>query len=278
MWDALRLFGLVAREGSFSGAAGAAGLSAVSLARRVQALEADLGVVLFLRGPSGVTLTEAGRALFEQSAKAAAAMAEVEGAARRLGRTMPSAPVRVSATEPVIAEILAPALPGLLARSEAPAVDLTVADAVVSLSQHAAEVAVRLARPEGDSLKVRRLARLDMGLFRLAGTDGAAVIGYDDKYGEIAEVRWLRQAGLEGRVRVRTSSTRAILAAVAAGAGIGILPVWLAARVPGLVPVPGHPPVPPRDIWMMVHRDVARRPEVRRVMQWIITAFRAARG
>lgn len=274
MWDALRLFGMVARAGSFARAAPAAGLSAVSLARRIEALESDLDVVLFLRGRAGVTLTAAGQSLLGRLDGVSAAMAEVEGAARRLGRSPPGAPVRVSATEPVIAEILAPALPRLLDRPDAPRLDLAVADAVVSLSQHAAEIAVRLARPEGDSLVVRRLARLEMAFFGRGEQPAGAVIGYDDKYGDIAELRWLRQAGLDGRVRVRCSSTRGIVAAVAAGAGSAVLPVRLAARLPELRPLSGYPPVPPRDIWMMAHRDVARRPEVRVVMRWIVTAFR----
>jgi DNA-binding transcriptional LysR family regulator len=159
-------------------------------------------------------------------------------------------------------------------------VHLCVADTVVSLSRHEAEVAIRLARPTGDSLIVRRLARLEMGLY---GRPEVAmsrlptlVVGYDEKYGDIAELRWLRLAGLEDRARVRTSSTRAIVAALEAGVGIGVLPALLAGRARGLVPVTGHPPVPLRDIWMMTHRGIARRPAVRAVMRWIIGAFRAA--
>ncbi|MGQ0565639.1 MAG: LysR family transcriptional regulator [Gemmobacter sp.] len=276
MWDALRLFAAVARAGSFAGAAAETGLSAVTLARRIGRLEADLGTVLLLRGPEGVVPTEAGRRLFAEGAGPLAGMADLAGFARRLGEAAQS-PVRVSATEPVIAEILAPALPRLVLADPALRLHLCVADAVVNLSRHEAEVAIRLARPEGDSLMVRRLARLDMGLYGRADVPpDAMVIGYDDKYGEIAERRWLRTAGLEAQVRVRTSSTRSILAAVAAGAGIGVLPALLAERAGGLVPVPGHPPVPPRDIWMMAHRDVARQPQVRTVMRWIVAAFRAA--
>ncbi len=279
MWEDLRLFAAVARAGSFSGAVQATGVSAVTLARRMTRLEAALDVVLVLRGPLGVTLTEAGQRLFDRSLGPLDAMADLAGMARRLAEATP-APVRISATEPVIAEILAPALPLLLAPDRGLGVHLRVADAVVSLPRHEAEIAVRLARPEGDSLMVRRLARLEMGLFGrpevAAAMPPPPVIGYDDKYGEIAERRWLRGAGLDARVRVHTSSTRSILAALEAGAGIGILPAVLAARAPGLAPVAGYPPVPARNIWMLAHRDVARRPDVRRVMRWIVAAFRAA--
>jgi DNA-binding transcriptional LysR family regulator len=274
MWHLFQLFDIVARTGSFAAAAGAAGLSAVSLARRIDTLEHELDAVLFLRGPAGLTLTEAGQRLHLRLAAALDRMAEDEADLRHVARVGDVAPVRVSATEPIIAELLAPALPDLMSLMPRLTVELQVADAVVSLPRREAEVAVRLARPKGDSLLVRRIARLGMGVYRRPGSspEEAEVIGYDDKYGDIAEVQWLRVAGL--RPRIRMSSTRGILQAVRAGAGIAVLPDVLA--LPGLVTVPGLPPVPPRDVWLMVHRDVARRAEVRKVMHWILRAFRTA--
>jgi DNA-binding transcriptional LysR family regulator len=278
MWNSLRLFDIVRRAGSFTAAAKEARLSAVSIARQIGQLEAELGVVLFLRGAAGVTLTEAAQRLQTRIAPALDQMREAEAEACRIGNIVPATPVRVSATEPVIAELLAPSLPLLQRMAPELPVDLRVADAVVNLSRHEAEVAVRLARPEGDSLKLCRLARIGMGLYRSPAApdtpESAPVIGYDDKYGEIAERLWLRQTGLEARVRLRLSSTRGILQAVRAGAGWAILPDFLAQ--PDLQPVAGYPPIPSRDIWMLAHRDVARRPEVRLVMRWVLAACRAA--
>src|SRR3954465_5034649 len=59
----LRYFIATARHGSFSAAAGTLHLAQPSLSQQVRALEAELGVALFVRAGRGIVLTEAGQAL-----------------------------------------------------------------------------------------------------------------------------------------------------------------------------------------------------------------------
>jgi DNA-binding transcriptional LysR family regulator len=61
--DLLRAFQEVARRGSLTAAARALGASQPALTGAMQRLERDLGSTLLLRGRSGVTLTDTGRAL-----------------------------------------------------------------------------------------------------------------------------------------------------------------------------------------------------------------------
>ncbi|MFM2045844.1 MAG: hypothetical protein RLY86_4420, partial [Pseudomonadota bacterium] len=140
-------------------------------------------------------------------------------------------------------------------------------------------------RPEGASLYARRLAELPMGLFAgpgyLAGRDPAALdlgrerlLVYDDSYGRLPEMDWLGGAGLTGAVGLATGSTRALLAAATAGAGIALLPVPIARRA-GLVAVPAPLPLPRRAPWIVVHRDARPLPGVRAVQAWITACFRA---
>ena len=63
---ALELFVRAARLESVSRAAEKAGMTQSAASRRIAALEADLGVVLFDRRRHGVTLTEAGRRFLAQ--------------------------------------------------------------------------------------------------------------------------------------------------------------------------------------------------------------------
>jgi DNA-binding transcriptional LysR family regulator len=196
-------------------------------------------------------------------------------------------PVRVSATEPFISEILAPALPRLLAVAPELRIDLSATTNVVSLAAREADVAVRFARPVGDSLVARRLPSLELGLFAartyLAGRRPAAVdprherlLGFDASYGRIAEVAWMEDAGLAAAVAVRSSSTRALLNATAAGAGIALLPRLLAAALPDLVEIPAPLPIPQRAVWLVTHRDLRRARPLRLVRDWIAEAFRSA--
>jgi DNA-binding transcriptional LysR family regulator len=66
----LRYVVAVVDEGTFSAAAEALGVSQPSLSQGVRALEAELGVELFVRTGRSVVLTEAGRALVEPARQA----------------------------------------------------------------------------------------------------------------------------------------------------------------------------------------------------------------
>ena len=91
---------------------------------------------------------------------------------------------------------------------------------------------------------------------------------YDDSYGRVPELDWIDTGGFGHAVAMRTGSTRALLTAAIAGAGIAIL-VEILARRSGLVEVPAPSPLPPHTYWLIVHRDLSRLPEVRAVHGWM---------
>src|SRR6185436_4500968 len=128
-----------------------------------------------------------------------------------------------------------PALPTLLAAAPDIRIDLSSTTDVVSLAAREADVAVRLVRPVGDSLFIRRLPPFDLALFAarsyLAGRrpdsldlQRERILAFDLSYGRIAEVVWIEEAGLAPSVVLRSSSTRALIHAAAAGAGVALLP------------------------------------------------------
>jgi DNA-binding transcriptional LysR family regulator len=290
-WDALRLFLDVARHASLSRASDDIKLSVATIARKLDSLEHALGVRLVLRTPRGLRLTQAGAALQRRAEASRLQMADVERFAATLGDAARVSTVRISATEPVIGEVLAPALPTLLAGHPSLRVDLKVENALASLSLNESDIAVRLVRPQGGSLMAKRLKPLAMALYCSSKDHGrfirqpderlapqAPFISYDDSYGAIPEVLWISENGLEPNVRVRTSSTRAMVNAAAAGAGIAILPKLFGARRAELAEVKptGLTPVPDRLAWIVWHRDNARLPMIRQTCRWIADAFAAA--
>ena len=66
-WNDLRHFLAVARTGSTLAAGKSLRVSQTTAARRVTALEAELGLSLFERRPTGYVLTPAGEALVAQA-------------------------------------------------------------------------------------------------------------------------------------------------------------------------------------------------------------------
>jgi DNA-binding transcriptional LysR family regulator len=289
-WEALRLFLRLAERESLSAASGPLKLSVATLARRLEALERQIGATLVNRTPRGLTLTDAGRALQQKAEACQLQMAEIERFAVSLGKTTAEPFVRISATEPVISEIFAPGLRRLTSGDVPVRVEMRVENALASLALNDADIAIRLARPTGDSLMAKRLKPLAMGLFGhcdyvAAITSGAGpdlavadFISYDDSYGRIAELRWIEERGFAAQVCIRTSSTRGMANAAAAGAGLAILPQVFARKHAGLVEIrhPSHPSVPDRHIWIVWHRSLGRRPTIRRVIGWIEGCFKEA--
>ena len=82
-WDNLRYFLELARSGTLQGAARRLAVDHTTVARRIQALEKQVGSPLFTREAGGHRLTEAGRRLQPQ-------VETMEGAFRSIESTAPA--------------------------------------------------------------------------------------------------------------------------------------------------------------------------------------------
>jgi DNA-binding transcriptional LysR family regulator len=80
----LRGFAAVAESGHLTRAAERLHLSQPALSAQIKALEDELGVQLFERGPAGMTLTAAGKRLLPEAAKVLADAASLHGKARAM--------------------------------------------------------------------------------------------------------------------------------------------------------------------------------------------------
>ena len=135
----------------------------------------------------------------------------------------------------------------------------------------------------------RQLGTIRLGLYAsrayLAGRKPASLdlsserlLLYDESYGRIPELLWLREADLAGAVWMRTASTRALVRAAVSGAGIALLPEVFAAREAALVVLPAPQPIPPRTPWLLVHRDLRALAPIRAVGAWVVATFAEVLG
>jgi DNA-binding transcriptional LysR family regulator len=280
-WTDLSHFLVLMRRGTLRAAAKELGVAPTTIARRVASLEAAVGSSLFVRDPRGLTPTAPARELAESGRDIEERMAALT---RRVGGPGDdvAGEVRVSATEIVTSELLAPSMGSLLGRYPALRVTLRVDALVVSFSRHETDLAVRMVRPEGKRLVAKKVASMPVGLYATRGylarrgTRALAeerLLAYDDTYGKIPELRWLEAHGLRGTVALRTSSTRALFLATLGGAGVGLLPAFLAARTPELVKVELPAPIPPRAIYLVTHEDLRHKPSVRVVFRHLVETF-----
>lgn len=273
----------VALHGTLSAAARRGGVAVSTISRRIAALEAVTGLDLIDRRNRGAVLTEAGERLALAAEPLARQLDQVEAEVAALRGGIAQRPVRLSATEFVIADVLSPRLAllppggaGLVLQSEAE---------VVSLAARKADIAVRMVRPEGASLVIRKLPAITLSLYAaadyLAGREAIddlsveRLIAYDDSYGPLPETSWIDQLGLGGAVVLRSGSTRALFNAVLGGGGIALLPDAVAARYPELVRLDAGLRIAPRQPWLTLHRDLQHDRAVRRVADWVMASFRA---
>lgn len=274
------------QAGSLSAAAKRRGVAISTISRRIEALEIALKLRLVDRQSKGTRLTRQGIEIAKAAEPMSEQLARVARLADGLRGETGTLPVRLSATEFVISDVLAPALPQLWAKGGDFPLHLQSQADIVSLAGRDADLAVRMSRPEGASLIIRTLPQLHLGLFAsadyLAGRPANALnlarerlLIYDDSYGRLPELDWLDGIGLRTAVAMRTGSTRGLMTAAIAGAGIALLPKAIAGRSGALVEIDAGSMPTPRSPWLIVHRDLRSQPSIRLVHRWVLESFAA---
>lgn len=115
--DHLRSFAGVARAGTFRKAANDLCIGQPALSRKIQALEYELGVDLFIRSPVGASLTPAGEFLFARTNSILADFSRLKsemGAFRRDEKKRKSDQPVAFGTTYALAQVIFPAIAGLL--------------------------------------------------------------------------------------------------------------------------------------------------------------------
>lgn len=228
----LRAFVLVQETGSFSAAAERQGVPRSTVSRAVSALEEASGVLLFHRTTRHVTATAAGLALFERVTPSLASLTQsLADLPERLAA--PAGTLRLTTTPDLGAALLADVVSRYTARYPGVHVEVSLSGAVVDLVKDRFDLALRFALGplRGASLVATRLGRLSFHLY--AAPSYLARRGTPRSQAELVEhdVIALPRRGLPGRIKPRVSCDDKLFARelLRAGAGIGILPPYLAA-------------------------------------------------
>lgn len=284
-WGNLRFFLELARSGSLGGAARRLGVDRNTVGRRVAALEEELGLPLFERGPQGWARTGAGD---ELAALASRVEEDVLAIARHADARDPAlaGTVRLTTATHLAADLLVPALPLLRARHPGLVLELAADRRALDLTRREADLALRMGRPRDAGLVTRKLSEIAHRLYAAAGSaaarrgrvdlDADPFAGFDESLASTPQERWLARVAPARRIAFRCNSTAALVAAARAGVGVAVLPCFVADRDPGLVALEGPRPEP-HELWLLVHGDLRRTPRVRAVIEWIDAVVDAAR-
>lgn len=281
-WDNLRYFLELARSGTLAGAARRSGVEHTTVARRIQSLEKQMGAPLFAREAGGHRLTEAGRQLLPAVEAMEAAVLGLERAAPANAAAGLSGVVRVGATEGFGTLILAPHLARLTQKNPGLTIDLLALPRMLHLSRREADIVISLERPTRGSVIVAKLADYTLHLYGqreylarrpLISTREDlrhhAFVSYVDDLLFTKELQFLDALHRPERFAFRSTSITAQYEAVRAGAGLAVLPAFLADRDPVLARVLPEQAQFTRTFWMSMPAEAKHQARIQAVWTWL---------
>jgi len=233
----VRAFVAVHEAGSFSAAAVKLGVPRSTVSRAISALEAATGALLFHRTTRTVHTTRAGLSLFD---RAEPWLARLEASLRDLpdAAPVPSGLLRVTATADLGALVFAEAVARYTTRYPDTQVEVALTGRPVDLVKEGFDLALRFARGPvpGATYVTRKLGKVVLQLF--AAPDYLTRRGTPRTLGDLAEhdlvtigdAKVLLPGGkaLPGTRRITSDDKAFARAVLRAGAGIGLLPTYLA--------------------------------------------------
>jgi len=282
-WDNLRFFLALADAGSLSRAAEKLQVDHSTVARRIDALERELGVRLVERLSRAYRLTAEGEQVRDRAKEVEADIADIARFASSVDRS-PQRVVRVNGPPTFVAEFLAPRLLSLQRQHPGLRIELVGEAREVSLIRGEADLALRMERPRDKEIVARRLAVVAYGLYgsrdylARCGEDDREYLGYDDSLDHLPQQRWLKKLAGDRVLALRANDIGTQLTAVRAGLGLAVLPCMMARKEPDLVSVPTRLPPLTRELWLVFHRNIGRVPAVRAVIDRITAITTEARA
>lgn len=284
-WELYRTFLAVVGGGSLSAAARDLGLTQPTVGRHIDTLERALGVVLFARSPTGLTATEAAFELRPHAEAMAGAASAIQRAASGLASGVAGA-VRITASEVVGAEVLPSILADLHDDYPQLVIELVLSNRVDDLLRRAADIAVRMVRPEQAALVARHVGKVRGGLYAhrryvdkhglpksVEDLAGHAIVGFDTHLPAVAGIDAFAARYNRDLFAFRSDSDLAQIAMVRAGLGIGGIQHGIARRDKDLVPVLPRTISFSLEMWLAMHEDQRANRRLRLVFDRLATAL-----
>lgn len=278
-WDDHRFFLAVARRGTLSAAATDLEVTQPTVGRRIAALERRLGTRLFVRGPGGLALSEAGGQMLEHAERIERDVlaAELRVSGRDVG---PRGVVRITASEWLCTSLLSPLLSDLLACYPQLEIELIADTRHLNLARREADLAVRPRRFAHEAIVQRAIANVAFGLYaaprylarhgtpRTGDGHGHVVIGMLDGVGDVVR-DWLATSLPRASRSVRTNGRDAMVTLATSGVGLACLSRAVGDPLAALqrVELDTAPPAP--MLWLGMHRDARATPRIRAVATYL---------
>jgi DNA-binding transcriptional LysR family regulator len=240
--SALAVFVKVVQTGSFTRAAAAMGTQKARLSRVVAQLERDLGVRLLERTTRSLSMTEAGREIFERAVGILGAVEDVERVAQRM-HAEPRGVLKLTCGVEFGMIAVSRWIDAYLRRYPQVSVDADFTSRVIDIVHEGFDLAIRVGELPDSRLAARRIGELRYGLFastaylkRRGSPDSPADLPQHDLLmftaGSHASgwrlSRGAEQHRVDAPARLRINNSFSVRDAAVEGLGIAQLPMLVA--------------------------------------------------
>jgi DNA-binding transcriptional LysR family regulator len=197
-WNQARAFLVTAEEGSFSAAARALGMTQPTLSRQVDALEAELGLVLFERTGRGLVTTPSGLQLLDHVRGMAEAASRMSLSASGHSQAI-EGPICITASEVYSAFLLPPIIKKLRALHPGIQVEIIASNSPTDLLRREADIAIRNFASTQPDLIVRKLRDDNANMYATA--DYIEKIGNPNSFEDLKAAEFLGFANNDVMIR-----------------------------------------------------------------------------
>lgn len=276
-WDHLRFFLVLARAKTLTNAARLMGVEHTTVARRIQALEQNLGSTLFKRAAQGYELTSEGLELMPRVEQMEQAFFQIERVNTPLqGR------IRIGTPEGFGTAFLAKLLANFSQQYPNLIIDLIPVSKTIKLSHREADIVISIDRPKTGPYIITRFSDYCLKLYAsqdylkqhpqiqsIEDLKQHRFVNYINDLVYSSELYCLERLPIEVSACLRSSSIVAQQIAVSAGAGLAILPMFMARQHSELQEVLGQDIQFVHTFWMLTFADLKHEPRIKLVWDFL---------
>ncbi|MEO1067267.1 MAG: LysR family transcriptional regulator [Pseudomonadota bacterium] len=287
-WDHVRVFLAVARQSRLSAAGKHLSLDTSTVGRHIDQLERDLQAKLFDRSPQGYVLTSEGERLVpfaEAMENNALTIADqVSGDAGSL-----KGPIRIGAPEGVSNYILSDVATDFCEEHKKIELQLIAMPRIFSLSKREADIAVTVTPPQSGRLKIQKIADYDLFLYTtdkvterfgavadIEGLKAVRGIGYIPDLIHDDALNYIPEVSPNITPHLTSSSLLLQIRWALSGAGVCILPTFIAREHHELKPILQDEIHFRRSFYMLQHQDMTGIARIRQAVDYFVERTREA--
>ncbi|WP_411353103.1 LysR family transcriptional regulator (plasmid) [Leisingera aquaemixtae] len=280
-WNDLRYLLALHRAGKLKDAGRTVGTSETTVARRVRALERELGTSLFVRSANGrYEPTDAALQILTHAEKIEQENLAIQEVSGKTTQHVAGS-VRISSVPILVNRVLVSHLASLTRKHPLLTIVLVPASDNLDLFKREADLAVRFARPVGGGLrtKAQKLGEMSFAAYVASSVPpehfgSLGWITYDEAHADMPQARWLEAAATNSdgpRACLKVADAETALESVSSGLGKSLLPRAIADADPRLQAFfpDGDAVFPVREVWLLSLVDQESRSSIIAAKEWL---------